>query len=247
MQFAHRKYPYDLVWNTVAPRVALAWTPKFGHNKMVIRGGYGQLFDRLNGVQKVGNEFQAFGFQQTLTCLGPSRTGQCLGSLGSDPLTGFRIGIDGSTVPIPPLTASATVPLVPAAPMFPEPTSPSPIPPTRSIPHYRPGRNHQWDLTIQRELPGHSLVEIGYIGRHANNIYNPLEVNGVPCMMTLPGQSYAQAYDAIAAQLAAGTTVTRATVPRICAGGQLLLRRAQHELHGRRSLQVQKLVHATSR
>jgi len=208
LNYVNRKYPYDVVWNTVAPRVALAWTPKFGHNKLVIRGGYGQLFDRLNGVQKVGNEFQAFGFQQTLTCLGPSRTGQCLGNLGSDPSTGFRIGTDGATVPIPPLSASATVPLVPGSAGFPGANQPQANTTYQIDPHYRPGRNHQWDLTIQRELPGKSLLEIGYIGRHANNIYNPLEVNQVPFMMTLAGQTYAQAYDNIAAQLGAGTTVT---------------------------------------
>ena len=54
-------------------------------------GGTFTLFDRFNGVQKVGNALQGFGFQQTLTCLGPSRTGQCLGTSGVDPSTGFRV------------------------------------------------------------------------------------------------------------------------------------------------------------
>ena len=197
--FTHRKYPYDLVLDTVAPRVALAWTPKFGHSKLVIRGGYGQLFDRLNGVQKVGNALQGFGFQQTLTCLGPSRSGQCLGTSGVDPSTGFRAGVDGATVPIPALTASATPPLVPGVNGFPGANQPLANTTYQIDPTYRPGRNHQWDLTIQREMPGRSLLEVGYIGRHANNIYNPLEVNQVPFMMTLNGESYAQAYDNIAA------------------------------------------------
>ena len=71
-------------------------------------------------------------------------------------------------------------------------------------PKYRPGRNHQWDVTIQRELPGRGLLEIGYIGRHADNIYSPLEINGAPYMMTLNGQTYAQAFDAVATALRAG-------------------------------------------
>ncbi len=208
LRFANRTYPYNLVLDTVAPRIAMAWTPKFGHGKLVIRGGYGQLFDRLNGVQKVGNEFQAFGFQQTLTCLGPSRSGQCLGSLGSDPLSGFRIGVDGSTVPIPPLSASASVPLVPGTAGFPGANQPQANTTYQIDPTYRPGRNHEWDLTIQREMPGRSLIEIGYIGRHASNIYNPLEVNQVPFMMTLGGQSYAQAYDDIAAELKGGAAIS---------------------------------------
>lgn len=199
-----RKYPYDLVLDTVAPRVALAWTPKFANNKMVIRGGYGQLFDRLNGVQKVGNALQGFGFQQTLTCLGPSRNGQCLGVSGVDPSTGFRAGVDGATVPIPAMTATAAAPLVPGAAAFPGANQPQANTTYQIDPTYRPGRNHQWDLTIQREMPGRSLLEIGYIGRHANNIYAPLEVNGAPYMMTVNGQSYAQAFDAIAMQLRAG-------------------------------------------
>ncbi len=214
--FVKRKYPYDAALDTVAPRVALAWTPKFhgwlervfGSGKTVVRGGYGQLFDRINGVQKVGNALQGFGFQQTLTCLGPSRTGQCLGVSGVDPSTGFRAGVDGSTVPIPALTASATPPLVPGGSGFPGANQPQANTTYQIDPIYRPGRNHQWDLTIQREMPGHSLLEIGYLGRHANNIYNPLEVNQAPFMMSINGQTYAQAFDAIATQLRAGGAVT---------------------------------------
>jgi len=206
-----RTYPYDLVLDTVAPRLAMAWNPKFSGGKMVIRGGYGQLFDRLNGVQKVGNALQGFGFQQTLTCLGPSRTGQCLGVAGVDPSTVFRAGVDGATVPIPALTASATAPLIPGVTGFPGANQPLANTTYQIDPHYRPGRNHQWDLTLQRELPGNSLLEIGYIGRHASNIYNPLEVNQVPFMMTLNGQTYAQAFNAIAAQLKAGTPAASVT------------------------------------
>src|SRR5205807_6938526 len=168
---------------------------------------YGQLFDRLNGVQKVGNQFQTFGFQQSLTCIGPSRSGQCLGSLGADPLTGFRVGVDGSTVPIPALSGTVPVPEIPGTAAVPGANQPQANTTYQIDPSYRPGRNHQWDVTIQRELPGRGLLEIGYIGRHAENIYSPLEINGAPYMMTLNGQTYAQAYDAVAAALRGGGSV----------------------------------------
>jgi len=63
-------------------------------------------------------------------------------------------------------------------------------------------------LKIQREMPGKSLLEVGYVGRHESNFYNPLEINVVPWMMTLSGQIYAQAYNAIAGELAAGAAAT---------------------------------------
>src|ERR1051326_1843891 len=116
--------------------------------------------------------------------------------------------LDGATVPIPPLSASASVPLIPGGAAVPGANQPIANTTYQIDPTYKPGRNHEWDITIQREMPGRSLLEVGYIGRHANNIYNPLEVNGVPWMMTVNGQSYAQAFDAVALALRAGGTPT---------------------------------------
>ena len=213
----HRQYPYNIVYKDFAPRIAVAWNPKivggplgwlFGNGKTVLRGGYARLYDRLNGVQKVINPLQALGFGQTLTCLGPSTTGQCLGSSGVNPATAFRVGIDGSAIPIPPLSATASVPLIPGNSSLPGANQPFSTETYNISPTYEPSPNNSWNFTMQREMPGNSVLEIGYIRRTASQLYAPVDLNQVPFFMTDGGQTFAQAFDAVAAQLRAGSAVT---------------------------------------
>src|SRR5438445_703829 len=83
--------------------------------------------------------------RQTLQCLGPSVTGQCLGASGVDPITAMRIGIDGSTVPIPTFSATAPIPLVPGVTGFPGANQPLASTTYEIDPHYRPGPNNSWN------------------------------------------------------------------------------------------------------
>ncbi len=211
--FAKRDKPYDPAYDTFGPRLALAWTPEissgflgklFGTKKSVFRGGYARTFDRLNGVHKAINPLQGLGFGQALQCLGPSRDGQCRGSSGADPTTGFRIGFDGSALPIPVLSATTDVPLKPGAPVLPGANQPFAQSTYQIDPQYRPGKSNQWNFTIQRELPGNALLEVGYVRRTGSDLYGPAELNQVPFFMTLGGQTFAQAFDAVGAQLRAG-------------------------------------------
>jgi len=211
--FAKRDKPYDPAYDTVGPRLALAWSPEissgflgklFGGKKSVFRGGYARMFDRLNGVHKAINPLQGLGFGQALQCLGPSYDGQCRGSSGTDPTTGFRIGIDGSSVPIPALSATTEVPLKPGAPALKGANQPFAQTTYQIDPGYLPGKSNQWNFTIQREMPGNSLLEIGYVRRTGSDLYGPVELNQVPFFMTLGGQTFAQAFDAVGAQLRAG-------------------------------------------
>jgi len=63
------------------------------------------------------------------------------------------------------------------------------------------------DFSIQRELPGKMLLEVGYVGRFARNLFLNIDLNHIPYMFTPKGtnQSFAQAFDKVAAQLQAGT------------------------------------------
>jgi hypothetical protein len=53
------------------------------------------------------------------------------------------------------------------------------------------------DFTIQRELTSKISVEVGYIGRLISHELVDLDINAVPYMTTLGGQSFAQAYAAL--------------------------------------------------
>ena len=66
-----------------------------GNGKTVIRGGYSRIFSRLNGVGLVLVPLLGTGLGQAVSCIGASKTGQCLGNAGVDPTTAFRIGTDG--------------------------------------------------------------------------------------------------------------------------------------------------------
>jgi hypothetical protein len=204
-----RKYPYDPDWNNLGPRIAVAWNPSFkdgflgkvfGDRTSVFRGGYGLVYDRMNA--RILVIIPLLGYAQTLTCQGPSVDGQCLGSGGTNPSTAFRVGIDGSAVPLP--TVGPTVlPIIPTVNSSFE-LSNSQIDPKRQI-----AASHGWDFTIQREMRSGMLFEIGYVGRISHGLYQGLDLNSTPFFMQDPksGQTFAQAYDAVADAVRTGGKV----------------------------------------
>jgi hypothetical protein len=189
-----RSGAFDTDYTNFSPRLSAAWSPFLGDGwlgrivgdrRTVIRGGYSMVFDRTNAVQSIIVPSLSGGFAQTINLQGPKNA-------AGQP---FRLGVDG---PIPLPTAPATVPspVVPGKP-FGETLSFS------VDPHIRVPRNHVFDFTIQRELPWNMLLEIGYIGRLARDLYVAGNLNSVPIMQKDPksGQTFAQAFDAVAVRL----------------------------------------------
>ncbi len=186
------KYPYQPFYGGFSPRVAVAWNPQ-GSNT-VIRGGYGRVYGRLNGVNQVLVPLLAPGLIQTVDCQTGLSNGTCGSSTpGFD--TAFRIGVDGNVAPL--ASASKNLP----QPYFPGINDVSTAAGESLDPHMRPNSVDSFDFTIQRQLSNRVTVETGYIGRRVRHEFLPININAVPTMMTLGGQSFAKAYAAVEAAM----------------------------------------------
>ena len=195
---ASTKYPYNPFYGGLNPHVAIAWNPRYGdgimgkllgNGKTVIRGGYNQIYSRLNGVGLVLVPLLGTGLGQAVSCIGASRTGQCLGTGGVDPSTAFRIGADGLVAPLG-TAPSATLP----QPYIPGVQGPASGSGSVLDPNFRPALTENFNLSIQRELSSHTMVEVGYIGRLIRHEWSQVDLDAVPYMTTLNGQSFAQAF-----------------------------------------------------
>lgn len=73
-------------------------------------------------------------------------------------------------------------------------------------PGIRVGRNYAVDLSVQREFPGNILLEVAYSGRLGYHLPQSMSLGQSPINFKDPasGQTFAQAFDAVATQLRGG-------------------------------------------
>src|SRR5215831_18706450 len=186
------KYPYDPVYNGLDPRVAVAWSPNITSGLLahtVIRAGYGRRHGRINGINVIQVPLQGVGIGQTVQCTGVSRDGQCLGNSGVDPATAFRIGADGLAAPLPAVSQNLPQPYLAGVG-----ANAAAATAWADDPTLKPSHIDQIDVTIQRELTPKVRLEAGYIGMRSRDEQLALNLDSVPYMTTLNGQSFAQAF-----------------------------------------------------
>ena len=210
------KYPYNPFYGSFSPRISAAWNPHFdsgsfmskvfGENSSVIRGGYNRIYGRLNGVDLVLVPLLGTGLIQAVQCRQVLNNlysgGEGCGPVNPNATTAFRIGVDGATAPLQ--QASATLP----QPDFPGINAVSAAAAESLDPSFRPNVSDAFDLTIQRQFGPKMMLELGYIGRRITHEYQPININAVPYMMTMGGQTFAQAYAAV--ETAMGCTTSQA-------------------------------------
>jgi carboxypeptidase family protein len=225
----HPKYPFDPFYHGFSPRVSVAWNPDLGPalggKNTVIRGGYGRIYGRVNGVILVLTPLLSPGLLQPISCTSvlnyTNAPGDMMPSCNSnvtpDVKTAFRIGTDGNTAPpfnLPPSTvAGATLP----QPYYPGPNGNGPEGSTASPldPHFRPNSVDSFDLTIQHQFSSKLSVEVGAISHWVHNELQNINLNAVPYMMTKGGQQFQSAYANVEKAMGCATSATA------CAGAKL--------------------------
>jgi hypothetical protein len=216
-----RKYPYDPDYSNFGPRLAFAWNPSFtdgplgkffGNRKTVLRAGWTRAFERKNGVGLVLTPALGLGFGDLSACIAPDRNGVC--GNGGDPLSNFRIGSngDGNHITVPALPVVSGGVIIPGNNAILAPAiANSGFEPKddRLDPRLKVGSADSIDVTLQRQLPGKMILEVGYVLRTARDLYGNIDLNSVPYMFRPSGgggQSFAQAFDAVAGQLQNGNS-----------------------------------------
>jgi len=210
-------YAYKPFYGQFGPRVSMAWNPTFnsrflstlfGHKSTVIRGGYARVYGRDLGINIVSTPVLGYGFLQPDSCI-PSKPGSfattCQAVRGVDPTNAFRIGTnaDGLSVPFGTLAATLPSPVQPGVG-----TNPGAELLDSMDQNFRPSDSDQVDLTIQRELKGNFLLEVGYVGIWGHHLFQGIDMNAVPWMLKLGGQTFAQAYAQLWTQVNKGQAVT---------------------------------------
>ncbi len=218
-----RKYPFDPDYTNLGPRLAVAWNPSFsggplggllGNKKTVLRGGWSRSFERKNGVGLVLTPALGIGFGDLSVCTAPDTTGACSGF--SSAATAFRIGVDGNHISVPPLPAVSGGVIIPGQGSTIQPANANSVFESRDFrldPKYITGGSDSIDFSIQRDLPGRMILEVGYVGRWSRDLFGNVDLNHIPYMFTPKGtkQTFAQAFDAVAGQLQGGTDPSAVT------------------------------------
>jgi hypothetical protein len=158
----------------LAPRLAIAWSP-FGNQKMVIRSGYGIYFDPINSfmVTAVAGKI-------------PGLVTNCVSTVGGSTTPGCAVAPDvrinqGFPLELAPPTTKPSSYLTLPTQLYGNAPSLTTIDPYLKLPTV-----HQWNLSIQQELPGGFVAQGAYIGHRGTRLMRTYDLNQINVEPILP-------------------------------------------------------------
>jgi outer membrane receptor protein involved in Fe transport len=176
--------------NNFAPRIGFAWNVR---PKTVVRGGAGIFYTPLTGVGGASGAFGVSGFEAATTLVTSLNGVTPINFLDNPYPTGINLPTGSSLGPATLLGQNIRFT-------------------DRDL---RQSYSIQWNLNVQRELPGQLLLELGYAGNRGLKLQQDLELNQLPdAALPLGDGLRVQVDNPFFGQIATGTLASR-TVARV--------------------------------
>jgi hypothetical protein len=158
----------------IGPRVAVAWNPG-GDTKLVIRAGYGLFFDPLSSFMVTAVAGKVPGLVTSCTAVvGGSVSAGCTAPAN------LRVGQGFPQQMAPPSTTPSSFLTLPESLYS---TAPSL---TTFEPYMKLPAVHEWNLSIQRELPAGFVVQGAYIGHRGTHLLREYNIDQINSDSILP-------------------------------------------------------------
>jgi carboxypeptidase family protein len=151
---------YKSDYSNIEPRVGFSWDPK-GDGKMAVRGAFGIFHDRVFG-NLFGNARGNPPFEQDYN------------SFPADTINGFYAGAVNGPFPLPSVPNTTPSPIIPD---YDPSLGVGALAPVLFDPHFRNAASNNWNLGIQRELPGNNVLDLSYVGSEGHHIYREIDPN----------------------------------------------------------------------
>ena len=161
-------------FGALAPRLGVSWSP-FG-NKTVIHAGYGISFDPIATYEAAAAANSLPGL--AYTCTAATYTSPTPGCAS---VPNVRISQGFPQVLPPPTGVKPSSFLSPPAQLLGQAPNVVVI-----DPNLQQATVHQWNLSIQRQLPGDLVLQVAYVGNRGERLYSQLDANQISAAPIVP-------------------------------------------------------------